>query len=44
MPINFGLTVLFLSACSAYGIDLRYWIEPCTRAETACQKSDVQLG
>jgi len=44
MPINFGLTVLLLSACSAYGIDLHYWIEPCTRAETACQKSDVQLA
>lgn len=44
MPINFGLIVLLLSACSAYGIDLRYWIEPCTRAETACQKSDVQLA
>jgi predicted Zn-dependent protease len=37
-------TILLLSACSAYGIDLRYWIEPCTRAETACQKSDIQLA
>jgi predicted Zn-dependent protease len=44
MPVRFGLTVLLLSACSAYGIDLHYWIEPCTRTETACQKSDVQLA
>jgi predicted Zn-dependent protease len=44
MPIKLGLTVLLLTASSAYGIDLRYWIEPCTRAETACQKSDVQLA
>lgn len=44
MPVRFGLTALLLSACSAYGIDLHYWIEPCTRAETACQKSDVQLA
>ncbi len=44
MPIKLRLTVLLLSACSAYGIDLRYWIEPCTRPETGCQKSDVQLA
>ena len=44
MPMKLSLTVFFLSACSAYGLDLRYWIEPCTRAETGCQKSDVQLA
>ena len=44
MPVRFGLMALLLSASSAYGIDLRYWIEPCTRAETACQGSDVQLA
>jgi Matrixin len=44
MPIKQWLTILLLSACSAYGIDLRYWIEPCTRPETACQKTDVQLA
>src|SRR6476646_8939725 len=44
MPIKLRLTVLLLFACSAYGIDLRYWIEPCTRPETACQKADVQLA
>ena len=38
------LTILLLMACSAYGIDLRYWIEPCTRPETSCQKADVQLA
>ena len=32
------------TAYSAYGIDLRYWIEPCTRPETSCQKADVQLA
>jgi len=44
MPIKLRLTVLLLSACSAYGIDLRYWIEPCTRPETGCQKADTQLA
>src|ERR1041385_6002385 len=44
MPIKSWLMLLMLSACSAYGIDLRYWIEPCTRPETACQKADVQLA
>ncbi len=44
MPIKPCLTILLLSACSAYGIDLRYWVEPCTRPETACQKTDVQLA
>lgn len=44
MPMKLIPTILLLSACSAYGIDLRYWIEPCTRPETACQKNDVQLA
>ena len=44
MPIKLRLTTLLLVAGSAYGIDLRYWIEPCTRPETACQKADVQLA
>jgi hypothetical protein len=44
MPTKLGLTILLLSTCSAYCADLRYWIEPCTRAETSCQKSDVQLA
>ena len=44
MPIKSWLMILLLSACSAYGIDLRYWIEPCTRPETGCQKADVQLA
>ena len=44
MPCKLRLAILLLSACSAYGIDLRYWIEPCTRPETACQKADVQLA
>jgi hypothetical protein len=38
------LAILLLAACSAYGIDLRYWIEPCTRPETGCQKTDMQLA
>ena len=38
------LVILLLVACSAYGLDLRYWIEPCTRPETSCQKADVQLA
>ena len=44
MPLKLSLTILALSACSAWGMDLRYWIEPCTRPETACQKADVQLA
>jgi hypothetical protein len=44
MPSKLRLTVLLLSACSAYGIDLRFWIEPCTRPETGCQKTDTQLA
>ena len=44
MPNKLRLTILLFSACSAYGIDLRYWIEPCTRPETGCQKADVQLA
>jgi len=36
--------ILLLAACSAYAIDLRYWIEPCTRPETGCQKTDTQLA
>ena len=44
MPMKLGLTLLLLSGCSTYGIDLRYWIEPCTRSETACQKADSQLA
>ncbi|MGH9647059.1 MAG: matrixin family metalloprotease [Bryobacteraceae bacterium] len=44
MPIKLRLTVFFLAACSAYGIDLRYWVEPCTRPETGCQKTDTQLA
>jgi hypothetical protein len=42
MTLRFS--ILLLSACSAYGVDLRYWIEPCTRPETGCQKTDVQLA
>jgi hypothetical protein len=38
------VVVLLGTAYSAYGIDLRYWIEPCTRPETSCQKADVQLA
>jgi hypothetical protein len=42
--MKIGLTILLLSAGSAHGLDLRYWIEPCTRPETACQKADVELA
>jgi len=44
MPIKSWPMILLLGAGSAYGMDLRYWIEPCTRPETACQKADVQLA
>jgi|SRR5579862_5233324 len=38
------ITLLVLAACSVYGVDLRYWIEPCTRPESACLKGDTQLA
>jgi predicted Zn-dependent protease len=44
MSMNLRLITLVLAAGSAYGMDLRFWIEPCTRPETACQKADVQLA
>ncbi len=45
MRLKLSLTIpLLLSTCSVYGIDLRYWIEPCTRPETGCQKTDTQLA
>jgi predicted Zn-dependent protease len=44
MSLKLSITVLFLSACSAFGVDLRYWVEPCTWADTGCQKADVQLA
>src|SRR5689334_5672990 len=44
MPITLRLTCLLLAACSAYGIDLHYWIEPCTRPDTGCQKADTLLA
>ena len=44
MRMKLTVAIPLLAACSAYGIDLRYWIEPCTRPETACQKADVQLA
>jgi hypothetical protein len=38
------LAILLLAACSVYGVDLRYWIEPCARPATGCEKGDVQLA
>jgi hypothetical protein len=36
---------LFLAATGlAFAVDLRYYIEPCTRPETACHKEDPQLA
>jgi hypothetical protein len=31
-------------ACAAGAVDLRYWVEPCTRPETSCHKDDPQLA
>ena len=33
-----------MAACAAPAADLRYWVEPCTRPETACEKYDPQLA
>jgi len=38
-------TVILLAATGlASAVDLRYYIEPCTRPETACHKEDPQLA
>lgn len=44
MPITLRYAFAFVFVTCASGVDLRYWIEPCTRSETACQKNDVQLA
>ena len=45
MPMTVRITITLVAAASfARGIDLRYWIEPCTRPETFCQKPDTQLA
>ena len=44
MPVILRFAILCGLATCASGIDLRYWIEPCTRADTACQKNDIQLA
>jgi predicted Zn-dependent protease len=38
------LLLLIAMAYATHATDLRYWIEPCTRPATACQKDDVQLA
>ncbi len=37
------LLLLFV-ATSAFALDLRYWIEPCTRPETRCLAHDPQMA
>jgi hypothetical protein len=41
--MRFACTLLML-APSAAALDLRFWIEPCTRPQTACLKDDPQLA
>lgn len=38
------VAITVLAAPTASAIDLVYWIEPCTRAETSCQPQDPQLA
>jgi predicted Zn-dependent protease len=38
------LSLILLMAGSASAIDLRYWIEPCTRPETRCLAQDPQMA
>jgi hypothetical protein len=35
---------VLLLAGTASGVDLRYWIEPCTRPETRCMAQDPQMA
>src|SRR6266496_3946225 len=37
-------TIVLITSCCLHATDLRFWIEPCTRAETACKKDDIQLA
>ena len=39
---KFAIALLFAS--SAHAVDLRYWIEPCTRPETKCLEHDPQMA
>jgi hypothetical protein len=45
---NRGLSIIVvaacMAACAARAADLRYYVEPCTRPETACQKQDTELA
>ena len=44
VAVTRSLLLLAAAACAAPAADLRYYIEPCTRPETACQKNDPQLA
>ena len=36
--------IVLALASAAKASDLRYWVEPCTRPETRCEKYDTQLA
>src|SRR5262245_8078115 len=38
------LLALVLAAAPALGVDLKYWVEPCTSADTGCLPNDPQLA
>jgi hypothetical protein len=39
-----AIAILLAAAAAAPAASLRYWIEPCTRPETACLSGDPQLA
>ena len=38
------LFLFFAITTAALGVDLRYWVEPCTKPDTGCLKDDPQLA
>ena len=39
-----AIVILLLAASALPGAGMRYWVEPCTRPETACVPGDPQLA
>src|SRR5262245_35634161 len=38
------LLIIVSVGCVASGVDLKYWVEPCSKPETECLKGDPQLA
>jgi hypothetical protein len=38
------ILLFILFACAAQGVTLRYWVEPCSKPESACHAGDPELA